>query len=135
MLRTLPPEKLFVKLQLFWWKMDSEGRKSDPQGMARARTTQSSTQHARVYIAEWIEACGKNPVDLVKAEIISEGYLSLLRNGKRLNPSTAKLTQIGAFLGIEWTDLYREPPPREALDTLRGYSPNTLNRLRTSRPN
>lgn len=115
--------------------MDSDGGKSDPRGMARAPITQPPKQLARVYIAEWIEACGKNPVDLVNAEIISEGYLSLLRNGKKFNPSTDKLMQIGAFLGIEWTDLYREPPPREALDTLRGFSPNTLNRLRTSRPN
>lgn len=115
--------------------MDSEPEKSDPRGMKRGPNKQPTRQLARVYIAEWIAACGKNPVDLVNAEVISEGYLSLLRNGKKLNPSTDKLMQIGAFLGIEWTDLYREPPPREALDTLRGFSPNTLNRLRAPRPN
>lgn len=109
--------------------MDKDHNGFDHGGMKRALHPQRRKQPAPVFIAEWLTYLGVKPVELVKADVLSEGYLSLLRSGKRINPSTDKLIRIGDFLGITWTDLYRQPPPGQVRDALRTFSPKTIERL------
>jgi transcriptional regulator with XRE-family HTH domain len=87
-------------------------------------------EYVPVFLAEWIEKLNKRPVDLVDAGVISEGYLSLLRNGGRTNPSPGKLKQIGDYLGIDWRDMYRRPPSNEAVDEVEGLGPSTMAAIR-----
>jgi transcriptional regulator with XRE-family HTH domain len=101
--------------------------------MAKAPKKRSPKQYAPVYLAEWLRILNVAPVELVKADVISEGYLSLLRNGRRLNPSPGKLMQIGAFLGIEWTDLYRLPPTADAVAGFDALGSATVDRIVRSR--
>jgi hypothetical protein len=128
---SLPLEKPCVKRELFWQKMDNINSRFDHAGMKKPAQKRPPRLYAPVYLAEWLEALGVAPVELVKAGVISEGYLSLIRNNKRLNPSPGKLMQIGDFLKIKWTDLYRRPPTREALDQLDSVDEITLARIRT----
>jgi hypothetical protein len=95
MWRTLPLEKIRVKQRLFWQKMDITGRRFDHGAVKRTVLKRPPRQYAPVYLAEWLRALQVAPVELVKAGVISEGYLSLLRSGKRINPSPGKLMQIG----------------------------------------
>jgi transcriptional regulator with XRE-family HTH domain len=104
-------------------------------GFDHARVSQPPKKRARkqpvpVYLAEWLDFLEVAPVELVKAEVISEGYLSLLRNGKRVNPSPGKLMQIGTFLKIQWTDLYRRPPTAEAMSAIESLGVDTVERIR-----
>lgn len=128
---TLPLEKPRVKRPLFWQKMDNSSIRFDHGGMKKAVKKRPPKQYVPVYLAEWLTVLGVAPVDLVKAEVISEGYLSLLRNGKKLNPSPAKLMEIGGFLGIQWTDLYKRPPSQTALDEVDNFGAATLARIRS----
>jgi hypothetical protein len=132
MWRTLPLEKIRVKQRLFWQKMDITGRRFDHGAVKRTVLKRPPRQYAPVYLAEWLRALQVAPVELVKAGVISEGYLSLLRSGKRINPSPGKLMQIGGFLRIQWTDLYRPPPSREALEEIGAVDPATLARMRAN---
>lgn len=130
---TLPLEKNCVKQGLFWQKMDKISVGFDHRGMRKPALKRPPRQYAPIYLAEWLAALGVKPVDLVKAEIISEGYLSHLRTGKKLNPSPGKLMQIGGFLKIQWTDLYRPPPSRDTLEQLESLDVTTLARIRANR--
>src|SRR6266496_1961431 len=110
--------------------MDTRSIRLDHGRMTKAPQKRPPRQYAPIYLAEWLDALGVAPVDLVKAAIISEGYLSLLRSGKRLNPSPGKLMKIGEFLKIEWTDLYKPPPSRQSLSEIGNVSETTLARIR-----
>jgi hypothetical protein len=131
MWRTLPLEKIRVKQRLFWQKMDITVRRFNDGVVKRTAPKRPPKQYVPVYLAEWLTVLGVAPVDLVKAGVISEGYLSHLRAGKKVNPSPGKLMQIGTFLGIQWTDLYRPPPSRGALDEVGPLDPVTLARVRS----
>jgi transcriptional regulator with XRE-family HTH domain len=127
---TLPLEKIRVKQRLFWQKMDTAPRRIDHDGMRKpSPKKRPPRQYAPIYLAEWLAVLDVVPVELVKAGVISEGYLSNLRSGKRLNPSPGKLMQIGAFLQIEWTDLYRSPPSSEAIAGMEPLAGTTVERI------
>lgn len=89
-------------------------------------------QFVPVYLAEWLVRLKVQPVELVKAGVISEGYLSLLRSGGRLNPSPGKLKVIAEFLGIHWTALYERPPSQEAVNEVKTLDNQTLAALQAA---
>lgn len=114
--------------------MDTISLLNDHRGlMTRPPRTapKKAKQFVPIYLAEWLERLGVRPVELVKAEIINEGYLSQLRNGHKVRPSPGKLQQIGDFLGITWTMLYQPPPPAETIEKLEQFDAKTLARIMT----
>lgn len=106
--------------------MDSVRPGPDDGWMAK----QAPPAHPPVYLAEWLTRLDVRPVELAKAGLLSEGYVSLLRSGKRVNPRPALLMKIGEFLGITWTNLYRPPPSPSTIAEVEELDPRTLDRLR-----
>lgn len=87
-----------------------------------------------LYVGQWIRALGKRQRDVARGTSVTEGYLSLLVNGGRKNPSLACLAEIADFLGIPAHYLYRPPPPRQILETISGLDPETISRLGSAHP-
>lgn len=75
-----------------------------------------------LYVGEWIEVAGKKQHEVVKATRISQPHISNMSNGRRPNPSAARLRKIAQFLGIGTDDLYQPPPPKEQSDRYRTLS-------------
>lgn len=99
-----------------------------------SRSPRQQRSFARAYIREWLDHLGVRPVELVRAEIINEGYLSQLRSGQKTRPSIDKVAAIAEFLGVHWTDLYKPPPNRDIIREISTLHPDTVERIRRSRP-
>ena len=127
----MPLEKIRVNKPLFWQKMDNLSPRFDHGGMKKAAAKRPPKQYAPVYLNEWLTALGVKPTELAEAGLISASYVSNLKKGRKLNPSPGKLMQIGAFLKIQWTDLYRPPPSEKAIEELDTFAATTLNRIRS----
>jgi transcriptional regulator with XRE-family HTH domain len=115
--------------------MDKKHGRFDHGGMKKPLQNRHRSEFVPVYLAEWLTALGVAPVELVKAEVISEGYLSSLRSGRKVRPSPAKLKEIGTFLKIQWTDLYRPPPPKQVVEGIADLGAATVERIRGRQSN
>ena len=101
---------------------------ADHRRMARRPTR----QFRRLYIGEWISRLGRTQAEVAKEAGIGAPYLNNLIAGDRRNPGAHVLLEISEVLGISVNDLYRQPPPREAIEAVERLTPAeiaTLGRL------
>ena len=95
---------------------------ADHQGMGR----RPAKRLRQLYIGEWIARLGRTQVEIAKASGIGAPYLANLIAGDKKNPGARVLLEISEALGISVNDLYRPPPPPEAIEAAARLTPAEL---------
>lgn len=80
-------------------------------------------QYRQLYLAEWIEATGRDITGAAKAGDVDPSYISNLSGGRRANPSAHVLYGISEYLGITINDLYKPVPAEGHVSAMRELSP------------
>lgn len=70
----------------------------------------------KLYLGEWLARTRKRPADLAKAIGVTPGYVSDLISAKKDNPGPVLLLEISEFFELTVNDLYKPPPPLNAVE-------------------
>jgi transcriptional regulator with XRE-family HTH domain len=98
--------------------------------MARKRKGFFARPRPKLFLGEWLSALGIKPVTVAKEVGLTESYLSGLISGvEKVNPSSHLMFEISEYLGISVNQLYRPPPPRQALQAIETLPPAVVGRL------
>jgi transcriptional regulator with XRE-family HTH domain len=89
-------------------------------------------QIAPLYLGQWLARLGIKPVELCRGTGLTDAYVSELISGKKINPSFNAIRDIADFLGVRIDELRRPPPPDDAVQSVGGLSPSTLDRLKAT---
>lgn len=114
------------------WKIDAAAGIGDYAPMAKnERKTSIGPQPAKVvqkrplHLGEWLARLDRTQSEVAERVGIGKSYMSsLVSNAKNATPLT--LLAISEELGITVNDLFKEPPPKSAMEKINRFRPDQI---------